>query len=105
MEGSRVQNWIHHLHVLASARPTTFSCIISECDKDLLVAIAEIFVNIGNLTFEISDIDLRVFERHIDSVEELGGLITKTRLNPSRDIVEENRPIVQRGIKAALLVL
>ena len=104
MSDNRVAKWIHHLCVLSSASPDLFRCLIETCHKDLLVCIAEIFTNIGNLTISLEDTDIAFLRKNVNRVEELGNVLGAGQ-RTARDIIIQRRFLVQRGIQAALRAL
>ena len=102
MEGSsRVLKWKHHLHVLSSASRDVFEVIVEEADRELLTAIAELFLNIVNLTVSLPEKDLPFFQKRVSDAETLSQLPDFSR-TAAREIVLESRSLVQRGILALL---
>ena len=104
MIGNRVSKWVHHLFVLISARPDLYRCLIETCEKDFIICIAEIFVNVGNLTISLEDTDIAFLRRNVKRVEKLGS-ITEGGQRAARDTIIKHRFLVQRGITAALRAL
>ena len=104
MTSDRVSKWVHYLNVLSSARTDLYHCIIETCDKDLLICVAEIFVNIGNLTISLDDKDIAFLRGNLKKVEALGSIVRGGQ-RAARDTLIRNRSVVQRGVAAALSAL
>lgn len=100
----RILNYWHHLKVLEKAETSKlFDSILYYSDRELVLCIKEIFINLGNLNLEISDKDLSFLKRNIDGVSaltQLGG--TKTSLEDDRGLILSHSLLVKKGLGIAL---
>ena len=105
------RNW-HILSVLADSNNKLFDCIITHCDKEVIISIAEIFINLADKTISLSKGDLAWIESESESVEDLclvgasrGESQTKQEEEEDILLLRAHVSIVQIGLSIALKTL
>lgn len=103
----RVNIWWHHLWVLGSSEQQLFDCLIWYENKEFIVCLGEIFLNLGNLSFQVPESDLEYFRKNIKHIEILSGIGRGARgdLRKERGVIRAHPRLVKRGVKVTLAYL
>lgn len=100
----RINRWLDYLSVLSSCQRLVFDSVVGNSDKELLICVAECFVNIGNLRVGLAEEEVGFFQERILAVEELCEL-GRGEAEEERRTLRRHFHLVQRGLRAVLASL
>lgn len=101
----RIVKYWHHLKVLQETQSSKlFDCIVWYSDREIVLCIKEIFLNLGNLVLDIGDKDQRFLETNVSGVEELTRL-GELSVEEDRRLISSHITLVQKGLAIALTSL
>lgn len=96
------QHWEALKSISSANKPQKIKQILENSDPSLLLSISEIFLNIGNLTIELTSDQREYFSRHLETVQRLidikGSLL-------DQKFILKNHVVVRKGVACALKYL